>query len=67
MKHPLRLLFALMTMVALLSVGSVMNSACKTGPHTWCAPPPHVGVTRIPKGDKLTSHADSLNGSLSQR
>lgn len=38
MKHPLPLLFALVAMAALLGTGSMMNSACKTGRHAWCAP-----------------------------
>lgn len=69
MKHPLPLLFALMTMVVLLGVGSVMNGACKTSAHPWCAPAPKVrqAATRIQKGDKLTGHGGSQNGSLSQR
>jgi hypothetical protein len=40
MKHPLPLLFALVTMAVLLGMGGMMNSACKTGPHAWCAPAP---------------------------
>ena len=67
MKNPIPMLFAL-TIVALLGIGGVMNSACKSSPHSWCAPPPPVrqGVARIQKGDKQISSATSRVGSLSQ-
>lgn len=42
MKHPLPLLFALIVMAVLLGTGSMLNSACKTSPHAWCAPAPKV-------------------------
>lgn len=66
MKHPIPVLFAVMTLVVLLGIGGVMNSACKSNPHAWCAPPLHIGVTRIQKGDKLISPAISRIGSLTQ-
>lgn len=67
MKNPIPMLFAL-TIVALLGIGGVMNNACKSSPHSWCAPPPPVrqGVARIQRGDKLISPAVSRVGSLSR-
>jgi hypothetical protein len=38
MTRPFFLLFALTATALLLAVGSIMNTACKTSQHAWCAP-----------------------------
>lgn len=69
MKHPLHLLFTFMAIAALLGVGSVLNSACKTGAHAWCAPVPKTGqaATHGQEGDQSVGHSASRTRSLSQR
>jgi hypothetical protein len=69
MKHPLALLFALVAMAALLGMGSVMNSACKSSPHAWCAPPPkvHLSATRTQDRDNSIGRTASRDRPLSQR
>jgi hypothetical protein len=61
MKHPLPLLFALVAMAVLLGMGSMMNSACKTSAHAWCAPAPKVRhvATRNQESDNLIGRAGS--------
>lgn len=59
MKRHLPLLFAFVAMVMLLGFGSIMNNACKTSPHAWCAPPPKiVRLSTAPsqEGDNLIGH-----------
>jgi hypothetical protein len=69
MKHPLPLLFAVVAIAALLGMGSVMNSACKSSPHAWCAPPPkvHLSATRTQDRDNSIGRTASGDRSLSQR
>jgi hypothetical protein len=68
MTHPIPVLFGL-ALGALLAVGGLLNSACKTSAHSWCAPPPPAGqgITRIRKSDKLISPAISRVSSVSPR
>jgi len=57
----LPLLFALIAMVVLLGIGDIMNNACKTSWHAWCAPDSErQTVVRHQKGDALVDHATSL-------
>lgn len=56
MKHPFPLLFALVAIAVLLGAGSMMNSACKTGPHAWCAPPPKIVRLAAYPHESLTLH-----------
>ena len=70
MKHPLPLRFAFMAIVVLLGVGSMLNSACKSGPHAWCAPPvPKIrqAATHGQEGDQSIDHSVSRARSLSER
>ena len=70
MKRHLPLLFAFVAMVMLLGFGSIMNNACKTSPHAWCAPPPKIirlSAAQNQEGDKLIGHAVSRARSLSER
>jgi hypothetical protein len=62
MKHPLPLLFALVAMAVLLGMGGMMNSACKTSAHTWCAPAPqarHVATRNQDSNDLIGRAASS--------
>jgi hypothetical protein len=65
MKHPVVLL-TLIAMAVLLGMGSMMNSACKTGPHAWCDPTRH-SAARSHEANNLIDQASSRVHSSSQR
>jgi hypothetical protein len=70
MTHPLPLLVGLVAVAALLGMGSVLNSACKSSPHAWCAPPPkvHLSATRTQDRDNNSlGRTASRDRALSQR
>jgi hypothetical protein len=59
MKHRFPVVFALMAMAVLLGMGSMLNSACKTGAHAWCDPTVKIrqGATRSQESSNLNGHA----------
>ena len=57
MKHPV-VLVILMAMAVLFGVGTMMNSACKTGSHAWCDPS-RQGLARSHEASNLTGHGSS--------
>lgn len=61
MKHCFPVVFALTAMAVLLGMGSMLNSACKTGAHAWCDPTikSRQGATRSQEGNHLNRHAVS--------
>lgn len=69
MKHPVLLLFAFIAVTMLLTLGSVLNSACKSGPHGWCAPAPKIrqAATRGPESERLIGHSAARTPSSSGR
>jgi hypothetical protein len=68
MKHPLPLLFAFIAVAVLLGLGSMLNNACRSGPHAWCAPPPKVRQAATHgENNRLIGHSVSVDRALSQR
>jgi glycerol uptake facilitator-like aquaporin len=65
MKHPVVLL-VVMAIALLFVTGSMMNSACKTGPHAWCDPT-RQGATQNQEANNLVGHASPRLRSSSQR
>jgi hypothetical protein len=59
MKHRFPVMFALMAMAVLLGMGSMLNSACKTGAHAWCDPTVKIrqSATQSQQGHNLNGHA----------
>ena len=47
MRHRLTLLFAFTATAVLLGIGSILNNACKSSSHTWCAPTPETAQNAI--------------------